>query len=161
MTRYMLDHTSVVDLDTAEHIPIDTSDARFVACLAWVSAGGEPMLPPPTVLPIDLAAYAADARWRRETGGVVVDGTAIGTDRESQAMLAGAHAYVVATPGATITWKSENGFVMLDAAAVTALAAAVGAHVQACFAAEAAVVAAIAAGTITTPAEIDAAFAAI
>lgn len=110
---------------------------------------------------IDLVAYAAEARWRREVDGVTVAGAAIATDRESQAMIAGAHAYVQANPAATIKWKAEGGFVTLDSTAVTAIALAVGAHVQACFAAEADVLAAIEAGTITTPAEIDAAFAAI
>ncbi|MDQ2083092.1 DUF4376 domain-containing protein [Xanthobacteraceae bacterium Astr-EGSB] len=111
---------------------------------------------------VDLVAYAAATRWRRETGGVTIAGVTVATDRESQAMLSGAHAYVQANPAAaTIRWKSEDGFVALDAPQITALALAVGAHVQACFTAEADIAAGIESGTITTRAEIDAAFAAI
>jgi hypothetical protein len=110
---------------------------------------------------VDLVAYAADARWRRETGGIVVGDVPVETDRQSQAMLTGAHAYVAAHPAATIQWKTAAGFVTLDAATVTALALAVGAHVQASFACEADVAAQIASGSITTPAQIDAAFASI
>lgn len=126
---------------------------------AWLSA-----LPQPSdaeQYSAAIIAYAADARWRRETGGIVVAGAAIATDRQSQAMISGAHAFVQANPAAIIRWKSPAGFVTLDAATVTAIALAVGAHVQACFAAEADVLAAIAAGTVTTTAEIDAVFAAL
>lgn len=113
--------------------------------------------------PDQLAAYAADARWRRETAGITVSGAAVATDRESQAMLSGAWAYVQQNPAATIRWKAADGFVTLDAAAVTALAVAVGAHVQACFATEADVIEMIRAEppTIGTLAEIDDAFATI
>lgn len=107
-----------------------------------------------------LAAYAADARWRKEVGGIVVSGSPVATDRQSQSMLAGAHVYVQANPAATIRWKGTDGFTTLDAAGVTALALAVGNHVQACFAAEAEIDAAITAGLITTLAEIDTAVAA-
>jgi len=55
----------------------------------------------------------------------------------------------------TIKYKSGAGFVDLDAATVTAVATAVAAHVQACFAVEADVAAAIADGTVTTTKQID------
>lgn len=109
--------------------------------------------------PVDLPAYAASKRFEVETGGISFGGSTIATDRESQAMISGAFAYVQQSPEATIQWKSENGFVELDAASMTAIALAVGAHVQACFAKEAEVAAAIEAETITDTAGIDAAFA--
>lgn len=112
--------------------------------------------PPPTAVPLD--AYAAAKRWQVETGGIVVSGASIDTTRESQAMITGAHAYAQANPEATISFKAAGGFVTLDAATMIAVASAVGQHVQACFAREAAVVAAITAGDVTTTAEIDAAF---
>jgi len=116
-------------------------------------------LAPPAAPAVDLTAYAADARWRKETGGIEVAGVTVATDRGSQAMVAGAHAYVTQAPEATIRFKALTGFATLDAEAVTAVALAVGAHVQACFAIEADVLEAIEAGTITTTAAIDAAFA--
>ena len=62
---------------------------------------------------------------------------------------------MLANPDVTIKFKAANGFVDLDAATVTAVATAVAAHVQVCFAAEAGVVTAIADGDITTPQQID------
>ena len=106
-----------------------------------------------------LVAYAADARWRKEIGGLDVGGTNVATDRGSQAMIAGADAYLQISPEATIRFKAAGGFVTLDAEAMRAVALAVGAHVQACFALEADVQAAIEAGTITSTGEIDDAFA--
>jgi len=104
---------------------------------------------------VDPAAYAADKRWRVETGGITVGGVPVATDRESQSLITGAHAYVQVNPGMTIKYKSGAGFVDLDAATVTAVATAVAAHVQACFAAEAEVAAAIADGAVTTTQQID------
>jgi hypothetical protein len=117
----------------------------------------EPPAPAPTQA--DLIIHAAVARWRKETGGITIGGLSIVTDRESQAMVIGAHAYVVANPAAVIQWKTAAGFVELDAAQITALALAVGSHVQACFVKEAEVVGTIA--EYATLAEIDAAFAAV
>lgn len=105
---------------------------------------------------VDLVAYAADKRWRVETGGITVGGVPVATDRESQGLITGAHAYVQINPGVTIKYKSGTGFIDLDAATVTAVATAVAAHVQACFAAEADVAAAIQRGDILTLGEVDA-----
>lgn len=109
--------------------------------------------------PSALKAHAAARRYAREVGGIVVGGVSIDTSRESQAKIAGAHAYVQASPAATVDFKATSGWVTLTAATVTAIALAVAAHVQACFAAEKTVDAAIDAGTITTTAEVDAAMA--
>lgn len=109
-------------------------------------------------VPIDLTAYAAAKRFTVETGGITVNGETIDTSRDSQSMITGAYTYSQAHPSETIKFKAVSGWVSLDAATMSAIATAVGAHVQACFAAEANVAAAIAAGTIATIAEIDAFF---
>jgi hypothetical protein len=132
--------------------------------LAFLADGG--VIGPyvlPTVTVDDLLAYAASVRYAREVGGITVGGVPISTDRESQAMLTGAHSFVAANSEATIRWKSDAGFVTLDAAQITALALAVGAHVQACFAREADVTGLISASPpgITSKADVDAAFATI
>jgi hypothetical protein len=115
-------------------------------------------VPPPTTA--DLIAYAADARYRRETVGITVNGAAIATDRQSQAMIAGAFTYLQQRPDATIQWKTASGaFVALAAADLAMIAQVVGTHVQACFAKEAEVFAAISAGTVVSMSQIDAAFA--
>lgn len=107
----------------------------------------------------DLAAYASQVRFARETAGIEVGGERIDTSRESQALITGAHALALAEPDEAIDFKSSTGWVVIDSAAMILVALAVARHVRACFRTERAVAAAIAAGTITTQAEIDAAFA--
>jgi hypothetical protein len=114
-------------------------------------------LPASGLAPVDLIAYAANKRWRVETGGIVVGGAHIDTSRDSQAMIANAYAYVTASGSSSIAFKADSGWVTLDPATVKAIALSVGAHVQSCFAIEQTVDAAILAGTISTTAEIDAA----
>lgn len=109
---------------------------------------------------IDMIAYTAQKRWEKETGGIEVNGQIIDTSRESQSMITGAYAYSQANPSETIQFKAASGWVTLDAPTIAAIATAVGAHVQACFALEANIADQITNGTITTTGEIDAAFAA-
>lgn len=104
-----------------------------------------------------LIRAAAAKRWAVETGGVTVNGEVIDTSRESQAMITGAYNWSNANPSEPIKFKAASGWIVIDNATMVAIADAVGAHVQACFATEAAVAAEIKAGTITTTAEIDAA----
>lgn len=108
---------------------------------------------------VDLVAYAAQVRWQKEVGGIEVGGMTIDTTRESQAMITGAYAYSQANPAEMIQFKEASGWVTLDAPTMAAIATAVGAHVQSCFALEANIAGQIANGTITTTGEIDAAFA--
>lgn len=110
---------------------------------------------------VTLAAYAAARRYAVETGGIEVEGARIRTDRESQALLTGAYLRAQADPSAHVSFKAVDGFVTLGAEQIQAIALAVGAHVQACFVAEATVDAALAAHppTMTTRAQVDAAFA--
>ena len=109
----------------------------------------------PEPAPVDLYAYAATKRYAVETGGVVIDGMRVMTDRQSQSLITGAYNYVQANPDVTVNFKTASGFVELTAAQMTAIANAVGAHVKASFAAEGEVDKQIIAGTITTTAEID------
>ncbi|WP_412065113.1 DUF4376 domain-containing protein [Rhizobium sp. SYY.PMSO] len=110
----------------------------------------------PEPAPVDLYAYAASKRYAIETGGIVINGMSITTDRASQSMITGAYSYVQANPTVTVKFKTAAGFVELTAEQMTAVANAVGAHVQASFAAEGEVTSQIVAGTITAKAEIDA-----
>lgn len=92
-------------------------------------------------------AFAAltHRRWEVETGGIVISGMPIPTDRESQALITGAVAGALIDPAQVIYWKTsakdEHGVpisVPLDATTLKAVALAVRAHVQACFDLEAA-----------------------
>lgn len=112
---------------------------------------------------VDLAAYAAARRFAVETGGIAVNGAPVATDRGSQAMIANALSYVTASGAASVSYKSPAGFITLSADQVKEVGLAIGAHVQACFAAEDTIDAGIHASppTVTTLAQIDAAFAAV
>jgi hypothetical protein len=135
--------------------PTDTAGNQTDTDLQWVfdNAG--------VSIYVDLKSYAENARFLKETGGIIVGGVSVSTDRDSQAMIANAYAYVTANGVASVSYKATSGFVTLDAATLKAVALAVGAHVQACFAAEAAVVAGIASGTIKTTADVDAVISAV
>ena len=103
-----------------------------------------------------LAASAA-LRWEKETGGTTFAGMAIATDAVSQTKYIGAVVGAQIDPNAVINWKTADGtFVTLDAQAITAVAMAVRAHVQACFDREAELKAEIeAASTVEEIAAID------
>ncbi len=107
-----------------------------------------------------LLDYAAQKRWEKEVGGIEVNGLTVATDDRSKTMISGARVAAMADPAFTTSWKGSDGsFVPLDAAAVIAISDAVLAHVSACFALEAQVLADIDNDLITTQAEVDAAFA--
>lgn len=105
---------------------------------------------------VDLTGYAADKRWRVETGGITVGGAPVATDDRSKTMIMGARIKADADQDYTVGWKGADGsFVTLTAPQIIAISNAVLAHVDACFAAEADVVAAILDGTITTTQQVD------
>lgn len=103
----------------------------------------------------DLVRYAAHKRWQVECGGISVGGLAVPTDDRAKMLISGAAATL--GDADTIQFKSRAGWVVLTGEQLRAVRAMVTAHVQACFAAEAAVAAGIAAGTITSIAAVDAA----
>lgn len=152
-------------LDTADKQAIlDQLSSKEVALVS--AAGDWPETPSslsiivagwsPEPVAIDLYAYAAAKRYAVETGGIVLNGMSIMTDRASQSLITGAYNYVDANPDVTVQFKTSAGFVALTATEVKAVANAVASHVQASFAAEGAIDQAIIAGTINTTAEIDA-----
>ncbi|MCA1242938.1 DUF4376 domain-containing protein [Stappia stellulata] len=118
--------------------------------------------PPPTTA--DLNAHLSAIRRTHETGGVSVtigpDVIEVATDHEGKTNLLGARVAAQEVPGFTTDWSAINGIFPLDAAGIIALSDAVLAHINGAFVAQAAVIADIDAGTLTTPAEVEAAFAA-
>lgn len=126
----------------------------------WSDASTVTVLPQ-TYTPADLTATAADKRRRVIADGTIVTvaGTPIPTwsDADTQAALTALVVAVGLNSSLTTSWRGRNGqFYPLDAAGVIALATGVMTFVQTAFAVEAAAGSAIAAGTITTPAQIDA-----
>lgn len=107
----------------------------------------------------DLKAYAADKRWRKEVGGIVVNGVPIATDDRSKQMIMGARLAAEADPNFTTPWvANDNSVHTLSAAEVIAISNAVLAHVAGCFATYATVAPQIESGAIAGAAQIDAAF---
>ncbi|WP_084649819.1 DUF4376 domain-containing protein [Stappia stellulata] len=113
---------------------------------------------------VDLHAHLAEIRRAHETGGVTAtvgsDVIDVATDQEGRTNLLGARVAAEQMPDFTTVWSANNGRFELDAAGIIALSNAVLAHINGAFIAQAAIVAQIDAGTLTTPEEVEAAFAA-
>lgn len=126
----------------------------------WVVDGDDMVAPlAPTVTQDQLLAYAADRRWRREVGGILVGTVPVATDDRSKIMIMGARVAAAASPDWETVWHGADGQTYpINAAAMIAISNAVEAHVNATFATFATVKAEIEAGEITTLAEIDAEF---
>lgn len=141
-------------------------DGDDIAGLTWL--GGEPQFTTEQILAAaagqaqaDLVAYAADRRWRRETGGATWNGWPIHTDVASQGKyLAELQAISLGARVDADPWKFADGvFRPVANADFADLAISARAHVRHAFAIEGVVVASIANGEITSLAEVDAAFA--
>lgn len=139
-------------------IAVDVTGVVAYAGCTWSEEGGfvEPAKPAPTT--DELIAHAAARRWQVETAGITAGGVMVATDDRSKSLIMGARMAADKDPGFTTRFKPVGGgFVTVDAPAIIAISDALLAHVAACFAIEAQVVADIDAGIITTTAEIDAA----
>ena len=100
-------------------------------------------------LAADWMAQIAARRFQAETGGVIVEGIQINTDRDSQSLLTGAAFAATLDPGYHIKWKAATGFVDLSAQQIIGVASAVRAFVQSCFDRESELLGAVADGSIT------------
>lgn len=103
---------------------------------------------------ISLLAEVAAIRWRVETGGLVIAGNHIATDRESQAQLTSVYTMLKDGLITDTSWKSVNGiFTTGTLAELEPIAQAVAEHVRNCFTVERAHIDAIA--QLQTQAELD------
>ncbi len=110
---------------------------------------------------VDLANYASSAHAALRDGGVTIGGMRIKTDAESRGLIDGAYALSQARPDGAIDFKAASGWVTIDAATMQTVAVSVGQWVQACYSAYRQVDDKISKGAFTTPAQVDAAFAAV
>ncbi len=101
-------------------------------------------------LKTDKRSEIAASRWQAEVSGV----NGIRTDRESQSMITGAALKAMQDSEYACKWKTEAGFVELNAVQILAIADAVRAHVQSCFDREAELLVLVEAAT--TPEELEA-----
>lgn len=100
---------------------------------------------PLEVVRAETLARLADRRWQAETGGVILNGAPVKTDRDTQTKLTAAYVKADKNPDFSIqNWKVADGvFVTLGASTIIATGDAVTAHVQACFDKEASLTATI------------------
>jgi hypothetical protein len=111
---------------------------------------------------VNLKYYAADARYRHASGGVIIGGKPYLTDPVSRNTVASAHDYAVANPGHITDWKLADGtFIQLDESGLAHILQQMATFVQSCFTCESNTVTGINGGSITTRAQVDSAFAAI
>ena len=118
----------------------------------WVKLAARPVTSDPQPMPApfpDWPALIAARRFQAETGGAVVEGLAVNTERDSQSLLTGAAFAASLDPDYRIKWKTASGFAELTGEQVIALATAVRAFVQACFNREAELLGFVADGSIT------------
>lgn len=102
-----------------------------------------------------LLSDVAAKRWQVETGGIVIAGHPIATDRESVSQLNGSYGSLKNGLIADTPWKAADGsFTLVTLTELEPIAQGVAAHVRSCFAAEQAHVEAIEA--LYTQAELDA-----
>ena len=107
----------------------------------------------------ELAAYARDLSWRIRVAGTDINGVRVRCDDGAIALINGMAALAARDAGRTFSFDAGDGVVTLDAAEAMALATAVGEFVQSTFDSRAAVLAAIADGSVADTAAIDDAFA--
>lgn len=114
----------------------------------------------PAARKLALLGYARLRRWQIETGGIVVEGMPVATDDRSKLMISGARTSADADPDFTTSWDAGAVDVDLDAEQIIAISDAVRNHVAGVFAKFKTIRAGIEAGTISSKAQVDAAYAA-
>ncbi len=111
--------------------------------------GGPPWAPmwastPVAALKAYMSNWVSDARRNAEQQGVNIDGDVFSTDLASQVKFVGALMYASLNRGYVCKWQTANrGFVTLDAAAISVVAACIMGYIESCFTWEASMLAAI------------------
>lgn len=123
------------------------------ADIGWLYTDGK-LTPPaaaeaPALSAAELADLIAVRRYQAESAGITVGGMVVATDRDSQGLITGAALAAMLDSTYACNWKTDDGFVKLDAKTLIAVAQAVRAHIQGCFDREAALLAAVKAGKYT------------
>lgn len=126
---------------------VEITGEEYISLLRGESEGtpigsdknGRPVLiiPPPLTLAEAVAAKKADLaayRYYKEVGGVTLEkGMNVATDDRSKALIAGARIDIIDDPTILTDFKTETGWIQIDAATVTLISSAVAAHVRNCF----------------------------
>ncbi len=75
----------------------------------------------------------ATKRWEEETSGILYNDIFIKTDRDSQSAMFNIALIAMQDPTYTCKWKTQDGFITLNASQILEIASMIRAHVQACF----------------------------
>ncbi len=123
---------------------------------------GAPVAVPLTQARAFALAQLAANRWKAQTAGITVGGVLVDTAAQSRALVASARAHADAQAAAgtgpvSVAFKQSNGqFATLNQAQIDGIDAAFGAYLEACFANEAAIAAAVnAAPTVAAVQAVD------
>lgn len=140
------------------------------AYVAWSAVNGASRIPSMAELEAVMAAqyppgmlttYTRFKRWEKEVGGITTSlGFPIKTDDRAQAKINGARIAASANKVQSTIWHAADGTLhTVDDAAIQKISDELQLHIDNCFNISANVLQQIAAGTITTREQIDAAFA--
>ena len=132
----------------------DLGDPAALGLLADKSA-----VPLPVPTGDELRVYARDLSWRVRVAGTDINGVRVRCDDGAIALINGMAMLAQQDEAQTFNFDAGDGMVSLTAAEAIALATAVGEFVQSTFDRRAAVLAAIADGSVTGAVAIDDAFA--
>lgn len=105
-----------------------------------------------------LKAKLAEIRYNTVDAGFELGGVRILCDTRTTAYLTAIFIEAQADPAFTVQWKAPTGFVTLTSAMIAQISRAARGYVQKCFDAEAAVLAKIESGEVTSDAQMQAAF---
>lgn len=139
------------------HIPADAiavADDLFLRTIAeddgvWRVVKGDIVKLPIAPEVKDYFVLIATERFKREATGIRIAGMAIETSRDSQALIASTGLSAILDPEYRCNFKTLDGFVLINATQILAIAKAVRAHVQACFDRELDLLNALESGTYT------------
>ncbi len=121
-----------------------------------------PYAAPPESDPVTLVAYLGHVRWAKETGGITVDKVPVATDRTSQGAVEKLASRAARVATFAPQFKGSDGaFYDVGNKGLVAIGDAVSDHIQACFDAEASLLADIKSGKVTAFKGIDNTFAKI
>ena len=143
-----------IEVDESGELPIRSTftappelEGKQVA--SWTGEGWTVLESVPAAPAPEWTALIAARRYVAETAGTTIEGMPIDTGRDSQGLITGAAVQALIDPAYSLHWKTSAGFVELTREQILGVASAVRAHVQACFNREAALLDAVADGSIT------------
>lgn len=107
----------------------------------------------------DLTAYARAARYAKETGGFMFNGHRVATDDRSKSLILGSLVASQRDANWSTIWQEDAGEFNVNGAIIAAMFDAMQGHVNQCFTIYSSVASGITGGTVTTTAQVDAAYA--